>query len=623
MASALSQSVRRLRYVASAAVGPSRVSTSYATSRSLSASTRRLDDQKPGPPSSSDEASSSTSSGGSSTPANDVNQDAAYKPPASATQGWPFDSAASSGTDGSAPSTSSNPSSSSSSSSDHNPYKGLFDGSDPFPTVSPPKLGTNTSSFDPSSSSDKASWLSDQLDSLTTSPRTPRSTNRPTPSSPDERKKHLIPRSVLFADSESTRQSDDFKPRKTSPSATRKRFDRTPLTQQEANAFMSLLNQALAGTSSSSAATSSSTSPLGSSSTSNDHTPFGSYTSLISNPKTQSGSRALLQAFAKRNRLKRFEDARAQRAKRFVREGLAAQIDPLQLEAGIDEAREALGTCENLAAVLEWTKREVWGIPPLITTQNSELDSQPQPSPKYGKDTAFYASALHLVFLAIRDRYRSPRVALSITRTTRSLGIESYVLGMTGSLYNEVLKTQWDWLGDLPGVVSTLRQARETGILSAPVKTSAAVPRTEQAGVKVGYATSEDETIRETVDRIANDVRKYVLDQQLSLAREDVLSGAQRMRDWSQKWLLENAEEATNLAGQPFRTMYKHRGRFERDEEHEEQGRNDRGTGGMGRFSGGSERRSFGNRGEGGRLSNEATFGSRSGGFKTRSFDQV
>ncbi|KAJ9479532.1 Mtf2 domain-containing protein [Pseudozyma hubeiensis] len=620
MASALSHSVRRLRYIASAAAGPSRASTSYATSRSLSASVRRFDDEKPKPPSSSDEASSSTSSGGSSTAANDVKQDASYKPPASANQRWPFDSAASSGNGGSAPSTPSKPSSSSSSSSDNNPYKGLFDGSDPFPTVTPPRLGTNTSSLDHSSSSDKASWLSDQLDSLTTSPRTPRSTNRPTPSSPDERKKHLIPRSVLFADSESTRQSDDFKPRKTSPSAARKRFDRTPLTQQEANAFMSLLNQALAGTSSSSSASPSSTSPLGSSSTSNDHTPFGSYTSLISNPKTQSGSRALLQAFAKRNRLKRFEDARAQRAKRFVREGLAAQIDPLQLEAGIDEAREALGTCENLAQVLEWTKREVWGITP-PATPNSESDSQSLASPKYGKDTAFYASVLHLVFLAIRDRYRSPRVALSITRTTRSLGIESYVLGMTGSLYNEVLKTQWDWLGDLPGVVSTLRQARETGILSAPVKTSAA-PRTEEGGVKVGYATSEDETIRETVDRIANDVRKYVLDQQLSMGGEDVLAGrgAERSRDWSQKWLLENAEEATNLAGQPFRTMYKHRARFERDEEHE-QGRNDRAAGGMGRFSGGGERRSF--RGDGGRFSSESTFGSRSGGFKARGFDQV
>jgi hypothetical protein len=454
-----------------------------------------------------------------------------------------------------------------------NPYAGLFDGSDPFP-----KVGSSSSSSGGSSSTDSTqdgaalpktgSWLTEQLDSLSSSSRTSRVIGRSAQLNPNqkmsesERRKHLVPRSVLFADGEAARQSDELRPRKPSNSP-RKRLDRTPLTKQEANAFMSLLNQALAGTSSPSSSSSSAAAAA-------------------------SGSKALLQAFAKRNRLQRFEAAKAQRARRFAREGLAAQIDPLLLEAGIDEAREHIAMCENLAELLDFAKREVWGIRPNTPSPSAQegastsdataeaVESDPSTAkmagPKYGKDTPYYSSVLQLLFVAIRDRYRAPHVALSLPRVTRSLGIESYVLGVTGLLYNEVLKTQWDWLGDLQGVVKTLRQARETGILSAPLKHASIPPGSSRPL----YATTEDETIRETVDRIANEVRKFVLDQQMAAhpalrrgnmyggALDDVLGGAahdahmpktELTEDWSHTWLLANADEASALAGQPFRLL--------------------------------------------------------------------
>lgn len=543
-------------------------SSTVASLRSFSASTRRCEDDSRKPPSqSSNEASASSSSSTSSSDASSSKEtkDAtttSYQPPSKATGSWPFDS-------------NSSDSAASASSSNSNPYAGLFDGSDPFPKVSVPKLGPASSSTEPTS--EKGNWLSDQLDSLSSSSSSSSSSSTRTSTrryeTPDGRRKHPIPRSVLFADSEPTRQFEDFRLRKSSPSSrssnsyTRKRFDRTPLTQQEANAFMSLLNQALAGTSLSSPTSSNTSAFAGEAG--EEGTPFGSYTSLISNPKTQSGSKALLQAFTKRNRLQRFEEARAQRAKRFVREGLAAQVDPLELEAGIDEARERIAMCENLADLFEWAKKDLWGL----TTADGESTIVEGEKVKYGKDTPFYASVLQLLFLAVRDRYRSPHVALSIPRITRSLGIESYVLGVTGSLYNEVLKTQWDWLGDLQGVVTTLRQARETGILSAPQKYSSIAPGLGEEKKWMGFATSEDETIRETVDRIANEVRKYVIDTSADRRDEDVLTARKEEREggrasvnWSQKWLLANAEEASTLAGQPFRLIQKQMRERERAE---------------------------------------------------------
>lgn len=465
------------------------------------------------------------------------------------------------------------------------------------------------------------------------------------------RRKHLVPRSVLFADSDAARQDDDFRPRKSSSSSpssfssgnhNRKRFDRSPLTQQEANAFMSLLNQALAGTSSPSSPSSSfpSTAVGGGGQSEADQTPFGRYTSLVNDRKTPQGSKAMLQAFAQRNRLRRSEEAREQRARRFVREGLAAQIDPLELEAGVDEAREQIAMCENLAEVLEWAKKEVWG---LTGGENATLTAQEdgegmttnvKRGPKYGKDTPFYASVIQLLFLVIRDRYRDPHVALSVARITRSLGIESYVLGVTGSMYNEILRTQWDWLGDLQGVVTTLRQARESGVISLLPSI-----RPDGSGGESKFAKSEDETIRETVDRIANEVRKYVVDQQMACdpafkrsylygdQAEDVLGGGiggegggekkVGETNWSQKWLLVNAEEATSLAGKPFRVWY--------DKDRENHGsRGGRGGGGGNRSRHGGfndrdgERERRGGRGFDGGRSGRDGYHSRDGGREGR-----
>ncbi|GAK68174.1 uncharacterized protein PAN0_047c6410 [Moesziomyces antarcticus] len=596
MVSALSRSARYWG-VGVSARSTATVGTSFATQRYLSASVRHLDEQKPPHTGSSEAASSSSSTAAEGSSRNSSSSGSTgYKPPSRATGTWPFESNAETSE------SNAQASASEASSPKSNPYAGLFDGSDPFP-----KVGDSSSSSSGSPSTDPiqdgaalpktGSWLTEQLDSLSSTSRTSRVIGRsaqPNPNqkmSESERRKHLVPRSVLFADGEAARQSDELRPRKPSNSP-RKRLDRTPLTKQEANAFMSLLNQALAGTSSPSS--SAAASMPGDAAEDSSALPFGSYTSLISNPKTQTGSKALLQAFAKRNRLQRFEAAKAQRARRFAREGLAAQIDPLLLEAGIDEAREHIAMCENLAELLDFAKREVWGIRPNTPSTSAQdlgastsdattgaVESDPSKAtmaapkygePKYGKDTPYYSSVLQLLFVAIRDRYRAPHVALSLPRVTRSLGIESYVLGVTGLLYNEVLKTQWDWLGDLQGVVKTLRQARETGILSAPLKHASIPPGSSRPL----YATTEDETIRETVDRIANEVRKFVLDQQMAAhpalkrrhmyggALDDVLGGAaheaqmpktELTEDWSHTWLLANADEASALAGQPFRLL--------------------------------------------------------------------
>ncbi|KAI3481845.1 hypothetical protein L1887_55494 [Cichorium endivia] len=352
----------------------------------------------------------------------------------------------------------------------------------------PQSMAVGSSSSSADSTQDGAatpktgSWLTEQLDSLSSSSRTSRVIGRSARLNPNqkisesERRKHLVPRSVLFADGEAARHSDDLRPRKASNSP-RKRLDRTPLTKQEANAFMSLLNQALAGTSTVSSAASMQGDPAEDSSA----LPFGSYTSLISNPKTQTGSKALLQAFAKRNRIQRFEAG----------QGAASQKVRKGGSGGSDRSASARGGHRRGARTHRHVRKSRRAARLCQARAESDARKPKTAGPKYGKDTPYYSSVLQLLFVAIRDRYRAPHVALSLPRVTRSLGIESYVLGVTGLLYNERRHMYGGALDDVLG--GAAHQAE--------------MPKSELT------------------------------------------------EDWSHTWLLANADEASALAGQPFRLL--------------------------------------------------------------------
>lgn len=407
-------------------------------------------------------------------------------------------------------------------------------------------------------------------------------------------KPSLLPRSVLFADlnarstplSQLPSLSEQISgPGYRAPRSARNNYDRTPLTPQESKAFMSIFYEALSDT------------PPASSSPDNGDsnataTPFGAYTSLLSDSRTEHGSKNLLQAFASRNRLRRFDETRSDRLTRFAREGIAAQLSHAELEAGNDEAREQITLCDNLADLMAFAKREIWGI-----VENTKTDEQQQPYvPKYGKHTPFYSSVLHTLFLTIRDRYHAPNTALAVPRITKSLGSESYVLGMTTALYNDMLKTHWEWLGDMHGVVETLKQARSTGNLSLGSSSdgragrradAAALSANAQGGhTSDTYApgAKDEEAIRETIHRITNDIRQNVfaprhrgspaaaepepktdefgigslLDAKAGtpVDIEPVFNDDATSSTWAQRSVLDLAAQAVKLAGTPSRVSF-------------------------------------------------------------------
>lgn len=377
-----------------------------------------------------------------------------------------------------------------------NPFDDLFSGPDPFPKAEPMALG--------------GTWVSES----------------------ERRGRKTVPRSVLFApDSKSATYSRDV----ARTQQQRKRYDRSPLTPIEVADFASLLTQVTKSSDAGKGST-------GATAREDDSRPFGAYTSMIGHASARERSQALLAAYAARNRIR--PTAESGRRK-VLREGLAAAIPQAQLDAGIDQAREDLAMCENEQDVWTWARREVWG-----------LDQSEGHAPKFGRTTPFYAPVVHMLFLTLRDRYRSPQAALAVPRVTRSLGIESYVLGCTAPLYVEVLKTCWDWLGDLTACRDAVRAARETGVLADPKSR-----RRELRGTKLS-APAEDEAIRETVDRIKSEVRANTL--AAIAARSEEYSTAFLYKDnidelgkpdFAQQNALALAHEMGRLAGPPSRLM--------------------------------------------------------------------
>ena len=126
----------------------------------------------------------------------------------------------------------------------------------------------------------------------------------------------------------------------------------------------------------------------------------------------------------------------------------------------------------------------------------------------YGAHTAFFAPALHMLLLTLRDKYRAPHTALAVMDRTRKNGAHAYVLGCTSSLFAEMIRTQWLCLGDAQGVLATAREARSAGVF-----TDSSAKKTER----------DDASLHTQMERVRDQLRAHVMyGAQASLRNHDV-----------------------------------------------------------------------------------------------------
>ena len=160
-------------------------------------------------------------------------------------------------------------------------------------------------------------------------------------------------------------------------------------------------------------------------------------------------------------------------------EGLAAQIPVEELDRGVDHIWEALQTKNTVVETWQWAEKHVWA-------QDAA----------YGAHTAFFAPALHMLLLTLRDKYRAPHTALAVMDRTRKNGAHAYVLGCTSSLFAEMIRTQWLCLGDAQGVLATAREARSAGVF-----TDSSAKKTER----------DDASLHTQMERVRDQLRAHVM----------------------------------------------------------------------------------------------------------------
>ena len=160
-------------------------------------------------------------------------------------------------------------------------------------------------------------------------------------------------------------------------------------------------------------------------------------------------------------------------------EGLVAQIPVEELDRGVDHIWEALQTKNTVVETWQWAEKHVWA-------QDAA----------YGAHTAFFAPALHMLLLTLRDKYRAPHTALAVMDRTRKNGAHAYVLGCTSSLFAEMIRTQWLCLGDAQGVLATAREARSAGVF-----TDSSAKKTER----------DDASLHTQMERVRDQLRAHVM----------------------------------------------------------------------------------------------------------------
>ncbi|KAK0521150.1 hypothetical protein OC834_006767 [Tilletia horrida] len=201
------------------------------------------------------------------------------------------------------------------------------------------------------------------------------------------------------------------------------------------------------------------------------------------------------------------------------REGTAAQASPFEVDIKMDEVKEALNTCGTVQKTWEWALANIWGASATTPTQ----------LPPYGIHTAFYAPAIHSLFLHFRDSLRSPHAALSVLDVTRSRSAESLVLGSTPALYADAVKLHWTLRRDLSSVRDVVRMAKRIGILSAPADGSVGSgdgPYRGFGSARSRYSSNLPSPVGANEDVVLRKQVEIALDE----ARREALSGGAAVR---------------------------------------------------------------------------------------------
>ncbi|WFD31025.1 hypothetical protein MSPP1_002054 [Malassezia sp. CBS 17886] len=229
-------------------------------------------------------------------------------------------------------------------------------------------------------------------------------------------------------------------------------------------------------------------------------------------------------------------------------EGPPTNVSAADMDVAVDQIWAALQAQPHAYAAWQWAEAHLWGggAPRDTRVDDAQVADGPTPRamqpPPYSVDTPFYAPALHMLVLTLRDRFHAPHTALAVVDRARELGANSFVLGCTASLYAEIVRTQWLCLRDAYGVLETVREARRASIL-------------QDADDTLVHDQREDRALRAQIERVRNDIRNDVMQraQGAAAAAGDAAAAPSLVPPAADEDLLRVVDELRRIAGHTSR----------------------------------------------------------------------
>ncbi len=124
------------------------------------------------------------------------------------------------------------------------------------------------------------------------------------------------------------------------------------------------------------------------------------------------------------------------------------------VDAQFDKLKEEISSLPTDADILAWMQRRVFLPLPVPGKTSLEPPSFPPT----------YPLVLCYLIALFRDRFSNPELSLAIFSYARSHSVQSYLVGCSTGVYNEMLKTRWDCFRDLAGVEEGVKEMLHHGV---------------------------------------------------------------------------------------------------------------------------------------------------------------
>ncbi|GHJ84561.1 hypothetical protein NliqN6_0963 [Naganishia liquefaciens] len=125
------------------------------------------------------------------------------------------------------------------------------------------------------------------------------------------------------------------------------------------------------------------------------------------------------------------------------------------------QKRELVASLRTDLDILEWLNRTYFGV---NAAASISADASDNDAPLSSTFTASYPLVLAYTISVLHLRFRNPHAALAVFEVARSFSLESYLVGCTTAVYNEMLRARWEGLQDLKGVEEGLQEMQNRGV---------------------------------------------------------------------------------------------------------------------------------------------------------------